>query len=294
MNAQTTAIEPVAQHQAGLPIDPEHPPMPLARRTGQSVAMPQANQIQANPASPDNLLVLAMNQGASIETLERLLALKERHDANVARQAYTEAMARAKLNPPTIKKDKHVAFATQKGVTQYDHATLGNIVNKVVAWLGEHGFSHAWDIKQLQGGRIAVTCTLTHSLGHREHVTLEASRDDSGTKNDIQAVSSAVTYLERYTLLAITGLATEDQDDDGQTGGAPILTPIEVNRIEAAGKVTRSQSADELTAVSREYTKKFNELKDREGYPLFVEQVQARGAFIRKRDASDRQAVPHA
>lgn len=252
-----------------------------------------AMQVQATAAaSPDNLLVMAMQQGASVETLERLLALKERHDANVARQAYTEAMARAKLNPPTIKKDKHVAFATQKGVTQYDHATLGNIVNKVVAWLGEHGFSHAWDIKQLQGGRIAVTCTLTHSLGHREHVTLEASRDDSGTKNDIQAVSSAVTYLERYTLLAITGLATEDQDDDGQTGGAPILTPIEVNRIEAAGKVTRSQSVNELTAVSREYTKKFNELKDREGYPLFVEQVQARGKFIRKRDQATAEQAP--
>lgn len=254
-----------------------------------------AMQVQTNAAaSPDNLLVMAMQQGSSIETLERLLTLKERHDANVARQAYTEAMARAKLTPPTIKKDKHVAFATQKGVTQYDHATLGNIVNKVVVWLGENGFSHAWDIKQLQGGRIAVTCTLTHSLGHREQVTLEASRDDSGTKNDIQAVSSAVTYLERYTLLAITGLATEDQDDDGQTGGSPILTPIDVNRIEAAGKVTRCQSANELTAVSREYTKKFNELKDREGYPLFVEQVQARGAFIRKRDQALAESNEHA
>jgi hypothetical protein len=29
-----------------------------------------------------------------------------------------------------------------------------------------------------------------------------------------------VTYLERYTLLAITGLAAKDQDDDGEAGGA--------------------------------------------------------------------------
>jgi hypothetical protein len=73
---------------------------------------------------------------------------------------------------------------------------------------------------------------------------------------------------------------------------SPILTPIDVNRIEAAGKVTRCQSANELTAVSREYTKKFNELKDREGYPLFVEQVQTRGAFIRRRDQSTAEQAP--
>ena len=46
-------------------------------------------------------------------------------------------------------------------------------------------------------------------------MTLSASADNSGSKNSIQAIGSTVTYLQRYTLLAITGLATEDMDDDG-------------------------------------------------------------------------------
>jgi hypothetical protein len=40
--------------------------------------------------------------------------------------------------------------------------------------------------------------------------------DDSGNKNKIQQAGSTVTYLQRYTLLAVTGLSTQDQDDDGQ------------------------------------------------------------------------------
>ena len=48
----------------------------------------------------------------------------------------------------------------------------------------------------------------------------EAPLDTSGGKNNIQAMGSAVSYLERYTLLAITGLSTKEMDDDGRGAGA--------------------------------------------------------------------------
>ena len=37
----------------------------------------------------------------------------------------------------------------------------------------------------------------------------------TGSKNAIQAIGSTVSYLCRYTLLCVTGLATSDPDDDG-------------------------------------------------------------------------------
>jgi hypothetical protein len=46
-------------------------------------------------------------------------------------------------------------------------------------------------------------------------VTMQAGKDESGKKNAIQQVASTNTYLQRYTFLAITGLATKGQDDDG-------------------------------------------------------------------------------
>jgi hypothetical protein len=94
---------------------------------------------------------------------------------------------------------------------------LGNVTATIVNGLAKHGFSHRWDTEQLDGGKIAVTCILTHKLGHSESTVLSSTKDDSGKKNNIQQMASAITYLQRYTLLAATGLATHDQgDDDGQ------------------------------------------------------------------------------
>ena len=65
-----------------------------------------------------------------------------------------------------------------------------------------------------------VTCFLQHVLAHQESVTLEGPNDDSGSKNQIQATGSTITYLERYTLLAVSGMAVRDHDNDGR-GVAP-------------------------------------------------------------------------
>jgi hypothetical protein len=40
-------------------------------------------------------------------------------------------------------------------------------------------------------------------------------------KNAIQQVASTTTYLQRYTLLAITGMSTKGMDDDGRGTRAP-------------------------------------------------------------------------
>ena len=62
-------------------------------------------------------------------------------------------------------------------------------------------------------------------MGHSEAVSIAGPLDDSGQKNGIQQIGSTITYLERYTLMAIMGLAAHDQDDDGiasgQRKGAP-------------------------------------------------------------------------
>ncbi len=91
---------------------------------------------------------------------------------------------------------------------------MANVVEKISAELSKHGLSASWTTKQ--NGAILVTCKITHILGHSEETTLSAPSDTSGSKNAIQAIGSTITYLERYTLLALTGLATEDQDNDGQ------------------------------------------------------------------------------
>lgn len=186
-----------------------------------------SNELIAAPSTevtPYRLLEMAVANGAAVETMERLMALQERWEANEARKAFVAAMVGFKSEPMTIGKNKHVSFQTSKGKTEYDHAELVDCTNVIVPNLAKHGLSHAWSVKQ-EGGRITVACTLTHVLGHSQSVELSASADDSGGKNAIQAVASTKTYLERYTLLAATGMATGGYDDDGQGYSAEPAEP---------------------------------------------------------------------
>lgn len=161
--------------------------------------------------TPADLLRLAIEKGADLDRLEKLMDLQVRWEATESRKAYVEAMAEFKSEHITIVKDKSVSF----GSTSYDHATIGNVTGTICAALSKHGFSHRWDTRQ-DGDAIAVTCIITHRNGHYETTTLSAGADKSGGKNSIQSIASTVTYLQRYTLLAATGLATNDQpDDDG-------------------------------------------------------------------------------
>lgn len=165
--------------------------------------------------SPAEMIEKAVSGGADLDKLEKLLSLQERWEANEAKKAYNVAMAEFKKNPPKIEKDKKVGYSTQKGNVGYSHATLANVVEKITKELSKHGLSASW--KTTQNGAVTVTCIITHLKGHSEETTLSAPSDSSGSKNAIQAIGSTITYLERYTLLAALGLATHDQDDDGQS-----------------------------------------------------------------------------
>ena len=169
--------------------------------------------------TPMAMLQLAVEKGASVEQLERLMALQERYEANEAKKEFVSAMTRFKESPKIIEKNATVDFTSPKGRTHYKHATLANVCDVIGPALSEVGISHRWETEQLESGQIRVTCILTHARGHSEKVFLQERRDESGNKNNIQAVGSTVTYLQRYTLLAATGMAVADQrDDDGQGG----------------------------------------------------------------------------
>lgn len=157
-----------------------------------------------------NMMQFAMQQGASIDQMKELMVMQERIDATEARKAFNLAMSKFAANAPTITKDAHVSF----GNTNYKHATLGNVVSTIVKALSEQGLSHRWRTAQ-EGASITVTCVITHELGHSEETVLSSNADTSGSIKGIQAVASTITYLERYTLLAATGCATGEQDDDG-------------------------------------------------------------------------------
>lgn len=233
----------------------------MSENAAREVTAVEPYQPQTTAVTPMDLLDRAMQRGMDAEALGKLLELQQRWEADQARKAFVQAMAAFKAEPLKVRKGKHVRFQTQKGVTEYDHATLAQVVDAVVGALSKHGFSHRWETTQ-QDKLISVTCVITHELGHSERVTLSATPDESGGKNSIQALGSTVTYLQRYTLMAATGLAAHDMDDDGRKAAPPatldekqvaelegLITEVGVNRAKFL-KWCRVESIEQIPADS--------------------------------------------
>lgn len=206
---------------------------------------PKSSEIvEMEPASvqavtPMQMLQIAVNKGADLDQLQKLMDLQERWEATQARKAFVEAMAAFKADPPKIIKDRHVRFDTQKGVTEYDHATIGQVCDAVGKGLADHGISHDWDIEQ-EAEKIRVTCVLTHVQGHEKRVSMQAGPDASGGKNMIQQIGSTTTYLQRYTLLAATGMAPVEKDLDG----GELSEPISAKQKETLVNLMKKVDAD--------------------------------------------------
>lgn len=171
--------------------------------------------------SPMESAVALLQQGVTIEQLQAMMEMQLKFEANEARKAYVVAMAEWKMNPPEIVKQKMVDFPSKGGRTTYMHATLGDVCNAVIESLAQHGFSHRWSTRNAKGEGIYVTCLLTHRLGHSESFEMGPGEpDSSGGKNPIQAIASTQTYFQRYSLLGICGLTSNDmRDNDGRSVG---------------------------------------------------------------------------
>lgn len=207
-------------------IDLQDPAAARVVESPPNAAMPlvaqQGGTLQGQPAAlgtPAHLLAVAVQRGATLDELRELMTLEREWRKDLALQAYNAAFAAFKAEAIKIVKTKRVRFETQKGVTDYKHAELSDIVDQVTPALSRHGLSASWRVKAQERDWIVVECTLRHAQGHSESVEMGGPPDQSGGKNAIQSIASAKTYLERYTLKAICGLAEQGDDDDGKGAG---------------------------------------------------------------------------
>jgi len=161
---------------------------------------------QTVPVTPAQMLQIAVEQNADLDKLEKLMELQERWDANQAKKSYVAAMSDFRRECPSIAKTK-TGHNTK-------YAGLAESIDQIKDLLSGCGLSHSWHTVQ-DGDNVTVTCTVTHVDGHSDSTSLAAGPDTSGSKNSIQALGSTVSYLQRYTLFAILGLASQEMDDDG-------------------------------------------------------------------------------
>ena len=176
----------------------------------------QVAVVQGSAVTPMQMLQIAVSKGADLAQLEKLMELQERWEKNEARKAYNSAFAAFKSEAVVVIKNVPITDGPLKGKK---YADLFGAVDAATPMLSKHGLAATWKITKDEKDWIEVTCTLTHVDGHSESASFGGPPDSGGAKNAMQARASTLSYVQRYTFLAVTGLAAGGTDDDGNGGG---------------------------------------------------------------------------
>lgn len=201
----------------------------------------QTPQSVAPVQTPMQMLTVAVSKGMSPDTIKGFMDLQERWEKAEAARAYNTAFAAFKNEAVAVIRNKTVTDGPLKGKS---YAELFAVVDAVTPALSKHGLSHAWKVTKDEKDWLEVTCILKHVTGHSESVSFGGPPDTGGAKNPIQARASTKTYLERYTLLAVCGLAAKDQDNDGGKQKAEVEPDADGKAIlERCGSLNSLQEA---------------------------------------------------
>ncbi|MFO0687493.1 MAG: ERF family protein [Myxococcota bacterium] len=126
------------------------------------------------------------------------------------------ALARAQGEFGTIRKAHTAQVQTRTGgAYSYSFADLAAVLEAVRPALSKHELALVQlpAVRMVDGAAfVAVETILAHSSGASISTTLELPVDAATP----QAIGSGMTYARRYSVLALLGIAAEDEDDDAQ------------------------------------------------------------------------------
>lgn len=143
------------------------------------------------------------------------------------------ALAKAQTAFPTVTRSKTVRVQTKTGgAYTFSYAPLDVIIDAVRKPLADNGLAIAQLID-----RDELVTMLLHESGAA--LTGRAALPNS---IDVQAFGSAITYLRRYAIQALLGIAAEEDDDGNHSAG---------NAAENAPRATGKPAAPQQTQSPR-------------------------------------------
>ena len=129
------------------------------------------------------------------------------------------ALAKAQSAFAPVTRSKTVKVTTKTGGSYtFSYAPLDTVLDAVRKPLADNGLA----LVQLLDGQALVTLLI-----HESGAQLEGRTPIPGS-NDVQGYGSAITYLRRYAIQALLGIAAEDDDDGNRAAGnhaAPARAP---------------------------------------------------------------------
>lgn len=162
------------------------------------------------------MIRLAVEKGAGIETIERLVALQEKMLARQAEIEFNEALNRVQL------KIKRVAPDLDNTQTKSKYASYAAIDRVIRPLYGEEGFSLSFTEQDCpKAEHVRIICYVSKGAYTREY-RKDMPADGKGAKGgDVMtkthAAAAADSYAKRYLVKDIFNIAIGEDDTDGNT-----------------------------------------------------------------------------
>lgn len=205
----------------------------------------------------------AIQQG-SMDTVERLVAVRQQLKEEAAREAYFRALSAFQSECPEIPKSKKVH--DKHGNYRYSFAPLDVIVAKVKQVLQKHGFSYV--IRTRQGeDHVTAVCQVNHVAGHTEETEFTVPIDPEAYMNAQQKPASALTYAKRYAFVNAFGIMTTDEDDDANV----FNFESGVRYAEYIKALEQETDREELRKLARQYHSELKDQGDHDGAKVVLE-----------------------
>lgn len=204
----------------------------MTRKATAELVPASSAQVSSQPAAVSEAAAIfsmiervAAQPDVPVERVEQLFKLYTQMDAERARRSYHAAFAAMQPQLPAVER---------KGKSHNGkYARFEDIIGAIMPILAANGFGVSFRTAEATG-KVQVTCILSHRDGHSESTEYTFPYDASGNKNAIQSIASAISYGKRYTMNALLGIATRDEDDDGNAAGAgEVISEDQFNELAA-------------------------------------------------------------
>lgn len=128
-----------------------------------------------------------------------------------------QALLAFQAEPPRIERSKTVKVKTKTGGEYtFAYAPLEAILVAIQPGLTKNGLAVSQLLSSIEGGRPSLRTVLLHASGE----TLEAEFPlPIGGHESAQEIGSLISYMRRYGVVSLLGLATEEDDDGNHASG---------------------------------------------------------------------------
>ena len=219
---------------------------------------------QQQQASVENMIMQAIKEGTPVETLERVLAMRDKLKAEYAKEQYDIAMSGFQSECPIIKRVKE-GSKTKSGQLAFKYAPLEVIIKEVQPMMRKYNLSYNFKpMKNEQGKLTDVRCYATHINGYSDFSEMPVT-EGGGTSlmSGSQISAASITFAKRYAFCNIFGIVTEEEDNENQLPKDVPAEPTAMSRLPIIKQMIKDAGYKEGAIAQKFNTPSIDDMDER-------------------------------